>query len=683
MVARGQKYVSKQNIFYQPTATNKYILQTQKKSIRKYALFLLCVFAKEYQFIYNGYIKEYQRRFEMYVNDRDQVNYHGFLRALREMNKVSQEAVSKGICTVSGMNRFENGNRVAEKLMRDRLTARLGIAGEKYEDYLQPKEYVRWEHRLRIINAIEKRNLKRAHAELASYEKLEDLNRINIQFIESMRFILLELEGASEETLLECINKAVKCTVSNVKKALEGEHLLADQELNLIAEQIRLYIPKKTIRDINSWRITEYEKLITYMDNSYWEDLQKAKVYPKLAYYISKCILEKDASVEELKRALELCNTAIELLRDTSRLYYFIELTETRSILGARIMEMPIKENEYQLLQDMLKENYAWEKLFKDLYKEYDIRTYMSDFCYLYYETECHDMVEVIETRRKMLGLSRVTLGEGICTDRTIVRFEREGRNPTIELVRRLFDKLGMCAEYRRARIITNDVEALKLYELKLANAINDVNVEEGLKYIAFLSDRVDMNIPYNKQELERMEKYLRYNGGEINVEQFIEDILCAMKYTLTESALSNKKKKYFTNIELICIHDIAFNGESKLSSDCLRIIEKECINEVKNGISTNKLTILELLMERMASKLGDEGKYEESCEMSDVLLKECLLHYRMKDLANPLYNKVWNYQQSNGSDRMYINHNLHKCALLCQINRKYNTATFFQKEIR
>jgi hypothetical protein len=94
----------------------------------------------------------------MYVNERDQINYHGFLRALREMNQVSQAAVGKGICTVSGMNRFENGNRIAEKLMRDRLTARLGISGEKYEDYLQPKEYVRWEHRLRIVKAIEKKD---------------------------------------------------------------------------------------------------------------------------------------------------------------------------------------------------------------------------------------------------------------------------------------------------------------------------------------------------------------------------------------------------------------------------------------------------------------------------------------------------------------------------------------------
>lgn len=619
----------------------------------------------------------------MYINERDQINYHGFLRALRKNHNVSQECVSRGVCTVSGMNRFENGNRVAEKLMRDRLTARLGISGETYEEYLQPKEYVLWEHRLRIVNAIEKRNLELAKTELEAYESHEDLNRINVQFVEAMRFLLLELEEASEEERLTCINKAVKYTVPSVKKALEGAQLLADQEINLIAEQMRLTPPKKTIRDIHAWRIAEYETLVAYIDNSHWEDLQKAKVYPKLAYYISKCVLEKDGTTEELKRALLLCHTAIELLRDTSRLYYFIELTEARRVIGARLMETPLEETEYQQLQSMLEENHAWEKLFKGLYEEYKVRTYMSDFCYLYYETECHDMVKVIETRRKMLGLSRVKLAEGICTDKTIIRFEREDRNPAIELARRLFEKMGMCAEYRRARIITTDVEALKLYENKLAISVNDLDVEVGLSSILDLRERINMNIPYNNQSLNRLEKYLLYNTGSIDLEEFLESVREAIGYTLTVSSLLNKKHKYLTLVELICIYDLAFNEESELSFACLDIIEKICWGAMENGVKIEKLFILELLMERLASKLGDEGKYIESCEMSDMLLKECLMHYRMENLSNPLYNKVWNYEQSIGKDRLYINQNLNRCVLLSQVTKRYNAVAFFQNRIR
>ena len=153
----------------------------------------------------------------MYINERDQINYHGFLRALREMNKVTQEAVSIGICTVSGMNRFENGNRIAEKLMRDRLTARLGISGEKYEDYLQRSEYTRWQHRLRLIKAIENRDLPSAKAELSAYEVLPELNTPNKQFVETMRYMILSLENASSDELLDCISRAIQYTIPSTQ----------------------------------------------------------------------------------------------------------------------------------------------------------------------------------------------------------------------------------------------------------------------------------------------------------------------------------------------------------------------------------------------------------------------------------------------------------------------------------
>lgn len=618
----------------------------------------------------------------MYINDRDQINYHGFLRALREMHQVSQKCVSKGICTVSGMNRFENGNRVAEKLMRDRLTARLGISGETYEDYLLPKEYVLWEHRMRIIKAIEKCDFKRAKCELADYEMMKGLNRINLQFVEAMRFMLLMLENASEEELSCCVQKAVKCTVSNVKKALDGEHLLADQEINLIAEQMRLCPPKKVVRNINEWRITEYEKLIAYMDNSHWEDLQKAKVYPKVTYYICKCLLEKETTEAELRRGLELCYTAIELLRDTSRLYYFIELTESRRELATRLMEYPLDNDERIKLQEMLEENNSWERVFKDLYAEYKVKTYMTDFCYLYYETECHNMVEVIETRRNMLGLSRVKLGEGICSDKTIIRFEREGRNPTVELVRRLFEKMGLCAEYRRAQIITTNVEALHMYYNKLVKLANDGDYERGIVCINELKERIETRIPYNEQEIMRVENNLLYNCRKIDLNEFANNIIKALKCTVNLSALDAIGLKYLTVAEMVCIHDLAFDLDTEYSEKCLNIIEAICIEVMKNEMDVGRISLLELLMGRFASKLGDGRRYKESCDMSDRITKECLIHYRTEYLSNALYNRIWNHQQQNHNDDVVIIGNLEKCVILSQIIKKYNAAAFFQRKL-
>lgn len=621
----------------------------------------------------------------MYVNERDQINYHGFLRALREMNQVSQGSVGKGICTVSGMNRFENGNRVAEKLMRDRLTARLGISGEKYEDYLQPKEYVRWEQRLRIVKAIEKRDLSTAKRELDSYEKLKGLNRVNVQFVDTMRFMILTLENATEEVLLECINKAVKCTVPNVAKALAGEHLLADQEVNLIAEKIRLCPPKKVVRDTRAWRILEYEKLITYMDNSRWEKLQKAKVYPKVVHYICQLLLEKETTEEELRRGLELCHNAIELLRDSSRLYYFIELTEARRALATCLIELGVDSAEETKLKEMLTENNQWEGVFKELYAEYKVAPYMSDFCYLYYETECHNMVEVIETRRKMLGLSRVKLGDGICSDKTIIRFEREGMNPSIEVVRCLFDRMGMCAEYRRTQIIVADSDSLMLY-LDLTDNVNGLRNEAAKICLEELEAKIDMKILYNRQEIERVYNLLALRDEKIDRKELFMRVVKSFEATLPIEAIENGLKYnslYLTRVELMCAHDIAFYGEGKSANVCNEYIKEKC-EEMLEGFQPSMISEYELLLTRCASELGDSEKHDESIQISKIVLKECLSFRRINILPENLYNIIWNIKKTIGDEYLvqdYIK-DLEKCICISSIIKAYNWKTFFQTKI-
>ena len=619
----------------------------------------------------------------MYINDRDQINYHGFLRALREMNGVRQEAVSIGLCTVSGMNRFENGNRIAEKLMRDRLTARLGISGEKYEDYLQPKEYVRWQHRLRLVKAIEKRDLSLAKEELSAYEALTGLNTSNKQFVETMRYMILSLEHAPAAERLDCVSKAIKHTVPNVKKALEGKHLLADQEINLIAEQMLLLPPKSVVRDENAWRISELEKLISYMDNSQWEVLQKAKVYPKVAYYICKLLLEKNPTEAELRHGLELCHTAIEFLRDARRSYYFVELTEMRRTMVEKLLLCGISSSEKRDIEEILIENNSWEKVFKELYAEYNIEPYMSNFCYLYYETECHDMAEVIEIRRNMFGLSRVKLGEGICTDRTIIRLEREGRNPNIEVIRRLFEKLGLCAEYRRAQIITTDVQALILYNENLYKAASTGDYGMALKYIDELKRTINLEVSHNKQEIIRIENYMLYKDNRISVDTLASNIIESLECTLCSGSLLDNQEKFLTRSELTCIHDLAFDMQTTISEYCLKLVEEFC-NEKRIDKKESRISMREWLMARWSGKLGDEQRFKESTTMSNAILKECLAHYRIPNLWDHMYNIIWNYQQENNMhDKSFVNEGLKMCMVLSQLVRQNNVAAFFQDKLQ
>ena len=411
----------------------------------------------------------------MYIRERDHISYHRFLQVLRKRNKVSQRRVCEGICTDCAMNRFEKGNRMTEKLMRDRFTARLGISCEKYEDYLLPKEYECWEQRQCIVKAIEKRELEQAKADLDKYALEEKNNCINLQFIDVMRYMILRLEDAPRELLLDTLRNAIKHTVTDVRKAIEGEYLLSDQEINLIAELISL-------EEAKAERIAEYEKLLIYIEHSCWENMQKVKIYPRIERLICECSQKKE----------------------------------------------------------------EW-----------------SDFCYLYKENECYDMAKVIESRRQMFGFSRKKLTEGICSVRSVVRLERKGVNTSMELVHQIFERLGLCPEYRRTRVLTNDVEVLWLWDEVIQNQ-KDVDFESWEVNLRKLEASLCMEIPQNKQEIGCLDATLMYRKGEIGKEEFCRRLEEAFEYTLPITALYTEEEKYLTKSErtIIDLLKVEKNGK-------------------------------------------------------------------------------------------------------------------------
>lgn len=484
----------------------------------------------------------------MDIDNRDQVSCHGVLKAVREKNGWTLKNVAMGVCSVSLVQRTENGYRVPEKLVRDRIAARLGISSRQYEEYLQPKEYSQWKQRQSIIKAIERKEIETIEKELEEYSKMQDPDGVQMQFVEAIRFILLQLKDAPLEEQRTCIDKAVALTVPDVEAALTGLHLLADQELNLIVEQIRLKEPEETVEDKVSWRLSQYQQIISYMDHSKMGNLAKVRVYPKTVYYICSLLLSRKPDFEELQYGLELCRKAMGLLRDTRRLNYFVEISECSREFAGQIE----------------KSNHA----------KSNSSTYIDNFCYLYYENECHNAAKVIEKRRNMLGLSRMKLSNGVCADKTIVRIEREGKSPSLFIVRDLLGKMGMYPEYISAQVVTSDVDLLILAEATAENA-NRLEFAEMEHSLYVLEDGLDMDIPQNQQEIKRLHAILDYRRKWIDKEAFGKQMIEALECTLPVSALTKKGEKYLTRNEMACVCELAFRTEGEMADACMKILEQ------------------------------------------------------------------------------------------------------------
>lgn len=618
----------------------------------------------------------------MYANDRDEINYHGFLKALRELNDVTLTQVAKGMCSNSLINRTENGTRVPEKLVRDRITSRLGVSGEKYEDYLQPEEYRQWVLRQKIVKAVEKKEIAVAEEALAEHALIQKLNCVQKQFAETMNFMLLHAKGAAKDELRDCINKAVAFTIPDIHAALAGEHLLADQELNLILEYFSLQE-----YDDEEQRVSDYREILAYMDDSFMENIAKAKVYPKVVCYICEILMKKDLETDELEDALGLCTNAVELLRDVSRLFYFVELLEYRTEILSRMLASEAFVERKAELEALLQKDKEWKQLFYELYPEYGVSIYMEDFCYLYWETECHNAVEVIEVRRHMLKLSRGALSEGVCADKTVLRLERNGVSPSMPVIRDLFEQMGMCAEYRRASVVTSDAEALRLVG-EVNDKINKYEYEDGKAVLTTLENILSMDIAFNKQRIARWENIHENRCNGIAEKELYERAIEALEYTVPGFALFKHHKsigRYITRGELDCIRDIAFQTHRDFSVLCLQIIEEMCMNVMDKDIQYAEVMKYEVLMSEMANYYGNCGEYTKSCIYSRKIIKEGLKNRRLVIVQENIYSIVWNYEKSINNDCMdieYVQKNLLKCKVISEICRKEKWMKFFLDKI-
>ena len=569
----------------------------------------------------------------MYINEneRDQINYHRFLKNARNHCGVNQMEVSKGLYTASSYNRAEAGNRVPEKMIRDRLVSRMGFSGEKYIEYLGLEELQQWQFRQKVVKTIEEKHIANAETALVELDKITDkTDTVQVQFIKSMHFFLLKLKGASLEELFASVSSAIACTVENIDKALIGRHLLAEQELNLIAEYMRLYPFMGKVSNEHTWRILEYQKLVSYMNYSFMEKLSMVKIYPKVTYLICEALFKEEPDLYKLKEAEKICEKSLTLLKDTHRLYYFMEILEYRKEILKRILNNgSLEEAERDRMQLHLEETIHLETIWKAYYAEYGISPYMENDMYLYWETDCESSVEVMEARRKMFRIPRLTLSDGVCAERSLIRIERSNLTPSMFVLHNVFERLGLCAEYRRGTLVSTDIEVLDIYQ-KLVVAMNTFCREDCKIYLEELKEKLDMSISFNQQEIKRIE-YIYANKTEgLSQEELAQRIIDTLECTLPVWTLYNHKgnsETYFTRSELACIYDLAFMVSNSHSERCREIVEEYC--RKKEGYPIN-LGMIEFLWNGYISYLIKNNEKIKAERIRGNLIKQCLFYKRM-----------------------------------------------------
>lgn len=585
-----------------------------------------------------------------------------YIANLRKEKGISLEQLSDGLCAVSLLSRVERGEREPEKLLQNRFLTRLGVVPENYENFLYYDDYCRWEKRQGILHHILEENIEEAKALLEAYRKEYKMHEaLEQQFYLAMLAQIRRYEGAENAELMALFEQALELTVPEINYRSFRNRVLSLEELNLLLEY----------RYCNSQNVSLkfYDNLLEYIEKMEQTILAKAKIYPKAVYYYYKAWKE-NKSVEDgaVERLLELCDSAIETLRDANRMFYLWELFCMREDL---VQRLPDKEKEDEAMQKRCQECHGWKETLEELYQEYGITLEMYEYCYLYVESENYCIGDVIRIRRKMLGLSQEKLCQGICESRTVSRLERHMRKPQKEIVQQLFERLNLSTELCRTELVTDNPEAIEKYrELRKLNNVKDyVKVAEILKELKGL---ISTEIPSNRQALLRKEVMSLFDYGLISREEYINKMKDALECTIPYKKVIGIEEKYLTNEEIYCIQNMT------LELDWSRIEMKECVEALigyceKIMFPASYVRVYQFIMATAANYLGNILAYEKSNLIEKKMLHLLLVNKRMGGIHESLYEMIWNHQSEQSWDDEYVDWKFEQCIQSCLLSNDYS----------
>lgn len=668
------------------------------------------------------------------------IYFHDFLAGMRKGIGVTLERLSSGLCSAEMLSRIEAGERMPDKLMRDRLMERLGFENDGFEDYLQPEEYEVWQTQEKLLRAVEAKEAAEAERLLGLLEQADRKeNAVLRQFCLAMRAQLMQYQGASEKELREVFGEALSLTVPDVAAGCWDKGLLAVQEWNLLLEYIRYggdvgYMagnesPGTCIAQV-------IEALLTAMRSSGMDDYSYAKICPKAAYYLCREQMKRPLDAAACRRLLRICAEAVENLRRCMRMYWLCELLETmEQILEiyAGLLQADSRKctpASFDLAWDRLREEAAkaqapvdraedsskdltalqqsdslgdfanledlavlaaqvreWRIVLTGLYQEHGLPAKMENFCYLYSQTQNHRIGDVVRKRRRMLGMSPQELCEGICSEKTLRRLENNKVKTQRAIWGELFSKLGLSPEYIREGIITEQHEAIIIYR-SANDELNNHNLEKSHQLLLRLKEMLDIHIPVNRQELEHMEYICRLQKKEISSEECIMGIKKALQYTVPLESILNAKDEsdiYLTHAELGGLYSIAMKSRDEAEEfniELLQSVTRQCIPEYSIDIS-----LYEMIMGGVASGLGDAGEYERATKISKKILRECLAVRRMGMLHHCLYDILWNWMEAKkkNASKESINaavKELRKCVQLARLCKETFYEEFYHNKL-
>lgn len=601
----------------------------------------------------------------------------------RKKKNISLEELSQGVMSAEDLNFIEKDDEYADKTTWDFLLGRLGISPLIYECYVEQEEYDLFKARKEmreISNQIMSNTIMGNENISSSIMRCEDTAQLKLLADQ------LEERCQRYAALLNNV-KNITAAIHQIFLAnMKGYVILAKQRGQLCkADALKLHMESEWERiyssDAVSWiqkphnvlmAVYEQEMLFLlaqgYEENGeiekaiqiltwLWEQRKRGgdpEENTRVLSFAAWKLAALELNINRQEKAMEICQEAIDRSIQAESFRGLLPLLKQRLFF-----EKQLKWN-----QEEWDEQEKTIVMIDELFAEFQVNPYGLFMLTTFENARIAD--EIIQIRRKEQNLTQTKLSEGILEPESYSRFECGKRKLRWKNKKKLLERLGERGNKVTLLLESDDPDVVEEYQ-----RVMDCSYRE--KYdlmkekVYRLEGMLDKKSKINRQFLMHMKNNLDIRFFQIFDSNKTKDKRQeAIVQTVSQYSEVGISKHCWSRTETALIKGIANDyrelGEPKIAISILRkgikSFEKEQIGR------ENTCPGKGLLLEHLATYLGDVEAYEEAILYAKKEIKVIMKCGSAKGVSDELYELAWN-----GKEKGQVKPKLYKKRYLQALN--------------
>lgn len=562
---------------------------------------------------------------------------------------ISEQKISRGVCTRTELRKMENGDTPWNKMIGDYLLQRLGVPTEYFEVMADARELNGWRDREDICLVVFEQPQKAQQLLEVYQKKYRKKTPFEEQFLKKMQTILLmqaykksfesksvdvEREKSEGENLVESAQQTVLCTLPDgwEKKKL-SKFLLAPCELEsiLLLANCLLLIGK------TDEAMQMHKKVADYVKQAKFEPKVQILIYPQVAFLGMK--LELYAGNEE--KAFSYGMEALELLRHQySQRYVVFVLEELLNVLEC----ISVKGKEDQKYKEEETEVTEFLKTFEELYRLFSHpkkRMWQSISV-----SNTHEIGLTLKMLRKAMGLSAAKVSAANpdhLTARQIEKIEAGTHRPSgrnYEMLMQFYHKTGLEGQLL---LETDSLEVLHQRQ-EIVDFIIREEWDNAWESFQSFKEKLDVNVPLNRQEMIFLDTDIQHTyHKKLTAQEYVKQMEKALYCTMPKIPMEKWNMWVFQREEAIVAGNIAGkflnSGESKKAEELFsKLLQSFDMQMEHTRIPYRGYVVITT---GLVNALGENKKYYQSIKQDERSIN-VLLNDTIEDVDAFIYDICW-----------------------------------------